>query len=248
MQKFTKEVLNDNSSAKSSYYSNDSQEFSVGFIPSKNGVFKIEINSSIDDVSQFSTAIQALDIAKEDDEIEIHLACCPGGSVDASGTFLHALRKCQAPIHIVASGNVSSAATHILLEADSYELANNFNSLIHNGSGGSGGNLNEWFAMSDFYKKFLYDQYKEIYLGFLSETEIEGVWKGDQIWVDAEGWHTRAVARNEYLRAKFEAQAAAESAKVQAEQEAAWVKIEEEKEPISVKKKPAAKKKSVAKN
>lgn len=190
---------------KSSFYGYDQpREYSVGFIPHKSGTYRIEIDDAITDVSQFSTAIQILDIAKEDDDVEIHLQC-PGGNVDASGAFLHALRKCQAPVHIVASGGCHSAATHILLEADSFELAENFNSLIHNGSSGAYGNINEYHSKSDFDKEFIRRQYEGIYEGFLTPQEFADMMRGDNIWLDAKGWYERSLKRMEYFSKKHEA-------------------------------------------
>lgn len=189
---------------KSSYGESAVSEYPVGFIPRKSGTYRIEINTAIENVSQFSTAIQVLGMATEEDDVEIHIQC-PGGNVDASGAFLHALRKCRAPVHMCASGGCHSAATHILLEGDSFELADNFNSLIHNGYSGSVGNLNEYHAKSDFDKKFLYEQYRGIYEGFLSPQEFDGVMRGDQIWLDGDGWMTRAQARSDYFKAKYEA-------------------------------------------
>lgn len=190
---------------RSYYGADDPREFNVQFVPNRSGKYVIDINAPIEDVSQFATAIQILGMAKEDDDVEIHLQC-PGGNVDASGAFLHALRKCAAPIHIIASGGVHSAATHILLDADSFELADNFNSLIHNGSSGAGGNINEYHAKSDFDKKFIYDHYDSIYEGFLSPSEFKDMMRGDNIWLNAQQWHDRAIKRSEYFQAKFEAQ------------------------------------------
>lgn len=180
------------------------KEFNVGYIPIKSGVYRIEIDGAIESVSQFSTAIQALGMATEDDQVEIHLQCC-GGNVDATGALLHAMRKCAATIHAVASGGCHSAATQILLEADSFELADNFNSLIHNGSAGSYGNLNEYHTKSDFDRKFLDKYYRSIYEGFLSEEEFDGMMRGDNIWLDAEGWCDRATKRMEYFQQKIDA-------------------------------------------
>lgn len=186
------------------YYGYDEpKEYNVGFFPHKSGTYRIEIDAQIDDVSQFSTAIQVLGLAKEDDDVEIHLQC-NGGNVDASGAFLHAMNKCEAQIHIVASGGCHSAATHILLLADSFELAENFNSLLHNGSAGSVGNINEYHAKSDFDKEFIRRQYWQIYEGFLSEKEFSDMMDGKNIWLDAQGWCDRAVQRIEYFQSKLE--------------------------------------------
>jgi len=200
MNQFKQERLN-KSPVKSSYYLDEPKEYNVSFIPQRNGTYRIEVDSGIESVSQFSTAISALGMAKEDDMVEIHLQC-PGGNVDASGAFLHAIYKCQAPVHVVASGGTHSAATHILLAADSFELADNFNSLIHNGSAGAYGNLNEYHSKSDFDKEFLRKQYADIYEGFLTTEEFDGVMRGDQIWLNAQQWCDRVLSRVEYFKQK----------------------------------------------
>lgn len=192
-----------NNAVKNYYGFDEPKEYNVGFIPHKSGTYRIEIDSAIEDVSQFSTAIQVLDIAKEEDEVEIHLQS-PGGNVDACGAFLHALKKCEASIHIVASGGCHSAATHILLAADSFELADNFNSLIHNGSAGAGGNINEYHAKSDFDKEFIRKHYGQIYEGFLSTKEFDDMMDGKNIWLNAQQWCDRAMARRDYFQNKWE--------------------------------------------
>jgi len=195
--------LKANKQTQSHYGYDHPREYNVGFIPHKSGKYRIEIDTQIDDVSQFSTAIQVLDVAREDDEVEIHLQS-NGGDVNACGAFLHSMHKCQAPIHIIASGGCHSAATHILLLGDSFELADNFNSLIHNGASGAFGNINEYHAKSDFDKQFLMNYYWDIYEGFLSREEFEDMMEGKNIWVDAAGWCERAVARMKYFQEKVD--------------------------------------------
>jgi len=218
---------------RSSYGEGEPREFSVGFIPHKSGTYKIEIDSIIESVSQFSTAIQILECAKEDDEVVIYLQT-DGGSVNAGEAFIHAMRKCSAPIHIVATGGVHSMGTHILLEADSIELSNGFNALIHCGSDGAWGRVNEYRAKTAFDTIFRDKQFKEAYEGMLSESEIQDVLDGKDIWLDANGWLDRATARSEYFKAKYEA--------FQAEEDAA----ELEEVPVAVVAKKPRKRKTLA--
>lgn len=191
---------------KSSFYDyNQPREYSVGFIPHKSGTYRIEIDSAIESVSQFSTAIQVLDMAKEDDQVEIHLSCCPGGSVDAGDTFIHSMKKCQAPIHIIASGGTHSMATQILMCADSFELSDSFNSLIHAGQDGSYGTVPEYHAKSAFDLEFRTRKFKEAYKYFLTDTEIDNVLKGQDLWLDGKAWYERATRASELYRAEYEA-------------------------------------------
>lgn len=185
------------------YVSDKPDEFNVGYFPIKAGTYKIEIDSTIEHVSQFSTAIQALGMATEEDDVEIHLQS-GGGSLDATDAMLHAMRKCKAPIHCVATGNCSSAATAILLECGSFELSDSFNSLIHCGSLGSGGNFNEYNAATKFNQEFMPNWIRKTYEGFLTTTEIEDILKGQDIWLDARAFAERFQMRNEHMQKKME--------------------------------------------
>jgi len=181
----------------------DNNRITVSYTPNKTGVFKINFHAPVISMEQVTMGIEALEAAEEEDQVVISLQSC-GGNVDVSGGFIHAMEKCACPIHIVASGGVHSAGTHILLQADSFELSRNFNSLIHNGSSGSFGNLNEYHAKSDFDKKFLYEYYKEIYSGFLSDQEFDEMMLGKNIWLDAQGWMERSEQRNAWYKEQVE--------------------------------------------
>ena len=181
----------------------DTNRITVSYCPDKTGTFKINFHAPVISMEQITMGIEALEAAEEGDKVVISLQSC-GGNVDVSGGFIHAMEKCKCPIHIVASGGVHSAGTHILLQADTFELARNFNSLIHNGSSGSFGNLNEYFVKSDFDRDFLYEYYKEIYSGFLTDKEFEEMWEGKNFWLDAEQWCDRAEARNEWFKKETE--------------------------------------------
>lgn len=198
-------------SSSSGYY--EPKEYNVGFIPHKSGTYRIEIDSAIESISQFSTAIQVLDMATEDDQVEIHLACCPGGGVDAGDSFLHAMKKCVAPIHILASGYCHSMATHILLCADSFELSDGFNSLIHAGQDGAYGTVPEYHAKSAFDLEFRTRKFKEAYEHFLTPTEIDNVLKGQDLWLDGQAWCDRAMRASEMFKADYEAKVKASQPK-----------------------------------
>lgn len=181
----------------------DSNRITVSYTPNKNGVFKINFHAPVISMEQITMGIEALEAAEEEDQVVISLQSC-GGNVDVSGGFIHAMEKCACPIHIIASGGVHSAGTHILLQADSFELSRNFNSLIHNGSSGSWGNLNEYHAKSDFDKTFLHQYYKEIYSGFLTDAEFEEMMLGKNIWLDGQQWMERSEARNQWYKDEME--------------------------------------------
>jgi ATP-dependent protease ClpP protease subunit len=199
------------------------REYMVGYTPHRSGTYRIEIDATIECVSQFSTAIQVLENAKDEDEIVVCLQT-NGGSVNAGEALIHAMRKCAAPIHIVATGSVHSMGTCILLEADSLELSHGFNACIHAGYDGSGGTVSEYRAKSVFDNVFRIRQFRETYEGFLSEKEMDDMLDGKDIWLDAEGWLERAMKRSQYFQDKFAQQQADEDEAMLAEVEAELAK------------------------
>lgn len=185
-------------------YDIQTPEYYVGFVPHRSGTWIIELDEVMTDVRQFSGAIQALRNASENDDVEINLQSC-GGSVDAGDAFIHALRKCVAPIHIIATGNVSSMATFVLLEADSFELSEGFSALIHCGGVRDGGTTNEFRASAMFHLDSMERLMRRGYYGFLTEQEITDVINGKDMWLNAEQWVERARARSEIFKAENEA-------------------------------------------
>lgn len=197
------QLINRVDNKSNTYDYSDNYGLTVSYTSDKTGTFKINFHTEIVNMEQLTMGIDALEIAEKGDRVVISLQSC-GGNVDAAGGFIQAMHNCRAPIHVIASGGIHSAATHILLEANSFELARNFNSLIHNGSMGVGGNLNEVFPMAKFNEKFLYSYYKDIYTGFLSDAEFESMWNGAQIWLDADGWMERTENREAFFEAEME--------------------------------------------
>lgn len=176
--------------------------FSISYLPARIGTFTIEILDDIVSPDQFSDAIQVLNAATEDHEVVIELQC-NGGSLDATDRFIHAMRDCKAPIHCIATGGCHSAATLILLECNSFELSQGFNALIHNGSLGNGGNYNEYVAKAAHDVVHMRKRMESAYRGFLSESEMESMFDGKDIWLDSEGWVARHNARNEMMQKKI---------------------------------------------
>jgi ATP-dependent protease ClpP protease subunit len=205
--------ISNNASPSNSYYGySKPEEFPVSYIPHKAGTYRIEIDGAIEEVSQFSTAIMVLDKATEEDRVEIYLSDCPGGSVNAGGALIHAIRKCLAPIHMTVSGGCHSMASQILLEAQSFELAENFNSLIHNGSDGAYGNVNEYMAKAKFDEVFRTKQFREAYKYFLTQEEIDEVLEGKNLWIDAQMWCDRFEHKNKCMQLEQETKEAAAEA------------------------------------
>lgn len=180
-----------------------SEMIPVMYQQTKAGTFEADLYGTIESPAQFSQIISALSLMEEQDQFILHLQS-GGGSLDATDALIHAMRKCKGSFHCIATGNCSSAATFILLEADSYELSDGFNSTLHCGSLGSGGAFNEWKQQTKFYNKFMPETLRKYYAGFLTEKEIEDMLNGIDIILNAEEWQDRYELRNEYYKSEVE--------------------------------------------
>lgn len=198
--KFNKPVRD----AKASYYNMfDEKRVPVSFTPYKCGTFTVDIYDYIESPSQFSDMISALGMMEPEDEMIINLQS-GGGCLSTTDTILHALRKTKGKVHFVATGFNASAATILLLDAPSFELSEDFKALIHCGSLGDAGNLNEMRQSAGFHIKHMENLLRNTYAGFLSEQEIEDMLNGKDVLLDAEQWCERHEQRNQWMQEQVE--------------------------------------------
>lgn len=199
MNKFHKDVraLAD-TSKRASFFGDEPQEFAVTYTPDRTGTFNIYLYDAIESPRQFTGAVEVLQAAGEGDTVFIHLHT-PGGSLDATDTFVQAMRECEARIIVKASGGVHSAGTVILLEADEFSLSENFTSLIHNGACGSGGKFNEFKAQAKHTEAYMERVMRNTYEGFLTEDEIDALIDGKDFWFFAEEFIERCQKRLEWM-------------------------------------------------
>lgn len=164
-------------------------------------LFNIYIFSEITKPEQFIPAIEALQAADEEDLVVIHLSS-PGGSIDATDTFLHSLNGTRARVLFVASGGCHSAATLILMHANEISFSEGFNALVHNGYVGSGSKFSDWESSTDYTRKHMRELFQRTYKGFLSDKEIEDLIAGKDYWLNAEQFKKRLLKRNKTLKNK----------------------------------------------
>jgi len=67
-------------------------EFAVTYQPRQSGLYNIYLFGAIVDPRQFIGAIEVMARASEDDMVIVHLQT-PGGSIDATDTFISAMRE-----------------------------------------------------------------------------------------------------------------------------------------------------------
>jgi len=180
--------------------------FMTSYTPIKSGVFKIYLFGPIISASQFIPAIEMLDAAGENDIVIIHLSS-PGGSLNATDTFLAAMRECEARIIVKATGGVHSAGSVILMNADEFTLSENFNCLVHNGACGPGGKFSDWRAAAAHTDAYMERVMRNTYKGFMTNEEIDQLLAGKDFWFDAEEFVRRFNVRNNVLQEQLQEEA-----------------------------------------
>ena len=215
------------------YHHSYSEDILVSFRPSKNGTFIAEIKEDIESPKQFSSIVQAMEEMEEGDTFELHL-CTNGGSISAGSCLLHAMEKCRGHIHGIATGGVHSFGSAILLKCHSFELSEDFESIIHAGSMGYGSDFSEYKQYSEFSIKAHERFIKNTYQGFLDDLEIDSLLNGKPIILDGDEWMQRSEARNDWY--KSETQKTIDAMNEQAEKES------DKNYPIPVKKAPVKRK------
>jgi len=160
-----------------------------------------EIESSENYISWFDTIRHA----GENDVVKIYVNS-PGGDIFTAIQFMRALQETSASVVVSVEGLCASAATMIMLCADSYEVSEHTMFMFHNYSGGAFGKGGEMLDQlkheRSWSEKLLRDGYKH----FLTDSEITSILDNKDIWMDGDEVIKRLKARKEKLDAEEKAE------------------------------------------
>lgn len=157
----------------------------------------IPIGDVLENQLDIEQCIAALYAAEEWDEVTIFLNS-DGGSHHVGDSFIYAMNKCKAPIHVIATGRIASYASFILLEADSFELSPFCDVLCHSASFGSVGKMADTKQHVDFTFKQAEKMIRHYYTGFFTDEELDEIINHKKEWyMDADEFVERYNKRNE---------------------------------------------------
>lgn len=179
----------------------DSVPFHVDTIPMNSYTYNLFVYGHINNAFDAVNVITALQQATPDDTVNLFLSG-EGGCLSGVDALLHAIemaRENGVCVHCIASGMVASAFTFIPLACSSFELAAGTHFLLHCGSIGNGGTLNEYRTSSAFHVQYMEERFKAQYEHFLTPQEIDDMLKGVDMWLNAKQWAERYEKRNEIL-------------------------------------------------
>lgn len=119
------------------------------------------------------------------DTVKIYINSC-GGDMFTAIQFMRVLAETEARVVCSVEGACMSAATMIFLCADSFEITPHSMFMFHNYSGGSIGKGGELFDQIKHERMWSEQLLREIYAGFLSDTEIQSLLDNKDLWMDVD--------------------------------------------------------------
>jgi ATP-dependent protease ClpP protease subunit len=137
------------------------------------------------------------------DTIKIYLNSF-GGDMFTGIQFLRVLSEAEGEVIVSIEGACMSAATLIMLAADSVEITPNSSVMIHNYSSGTFGKGNEMHLQIQHERKWSEKLFKQVYEDFLTESEIKSVLDGKDLWMDSEETLLRLQERVDIMSKKEE--------------------------------------------
>lgn len=135
----------------------------------------------IDDVPALSELLRT---ANKEDKITIHINC-PGGEIYPTLQILNAIEASQAELAVVADGQVGSASAFIFLAIKNRTVLENAFLFIHYYSGMSAGKGNEQRSHVEFHDDFMKALFNNYATGFLTETELDMMFRGTDYYFNA---------------------------------------------------------------
>ena len=148
-------------------------------------LYEFYLSGNIEAPEQYINWFDVIRKASEQDVIKIYINS-DGGNLYTAIQFARSLKETKAYVMVSIEGSCMSAATIIMLCADSYEVAEHSVFMFHNYSGGTSGKGGEMYDNIIYERRwsenFLYD----IYRSFLTEREIQSMLDNKDLWMTSE--------------------------------------------------------------
>ena len=123
-----------------------------------------------------------------------------GGVVDSAIAICDAIKNSEATVIARISGCVASAATLITLACDEIYVADDTMFMCHESSFENlGGKFSDMKTFQTFYDRHTKEVSRRNYIGFLSESEIEDMHKGKELWFTKTETLERIARRKAYI-------------------------------------------------
>lgn len=181
---------------------NEENDFKDAILMSDNGIppktlarlHEFYIVGNIQEPEHYITMFDRIRHAQPDDVIKLYINS-GGGNLLTALQFMRVISETEATVVASVEGMAASAATLLLLCADSYEISPHSLFLFHNYSENAYGKGHELYSHVVHSRKWSQALLKECYEGFLNEAEIESMLEDKDIWLTSEQVVERLKAR-----------------------------------------------------
>lgn len=140
------------------------------------------ISGVIGDPIEYIDMIHKVSNALADETIILHINTV-GGNLATGVQIINAMKYSQAHIACSLEGEAHSLGSLIFLAADEFLTHDNAIMMIHNYSGGVFGKGNEQVSELEATVKWFNQLAADIYIPFLSESELANILKGEDKWL-----------------------------------------------------------------
>lgn len=151
-----------------------------------NGItYHFFIHGPIEDSEDYVELLDTLYNATPTDTIILHLNT-PGGYLNTAVEIIHAISQTEATVVGSADGQVASAGSLLLFACHSMVLGEFCEVMLHDGSSGGFGKINENLKSAGFASQRLSHIYHTVYGRFFSREEVDSVLDGKDLYLTAE--------------------------------------------------------------
>jgi ATP-dependent protease ClpP protease subunit len=133
--------------------------------------------------------------AGSNDAIKIYINSY-GGDINTAIQMLRILNDTEATVIVSIEGACMSAATMVLMVADSVEVSPHSQIMFHNYSGGTIGKGSDMHSQIEFERMWSIKLMNGVYEDFLSKEEIQKLLDGSDLWMDGDEVVKRLEAKN----------------------------------------------------
>jgi ATP-dependent protease ClpP protease subunit len=146
-------------------------------------IYKVFLINEIEhDCTHYLELINLLDNATENDLFFININS-PGGDVETGVMIVNAIRETKADVVTVLNGSACSMAALIFLSAEQFIVRDFSRLMLHDASYGAIGKNTEIKQYVNNNDEWLKTIFKGICIPFLTEQEMEEIFKGVDMWL-----------------------------------------------------------------
>ena len=159
-------------------------------------LYKFYLSGAVKPSADYIQWFETIRNASENDVIIFHINSF-GGDLFSAIQFMRVMNETKAQLVASVEGICMSAATLIFLSAKHWEISKHTIFMFHNYTSGNFGKGGELFDHITHERKWSESLWRDVYKGFLTETEIESILNNKDIWLSGEDVTKRLIARAE---------------------------------------------------